>query len=200
MKIIKDGHTCLTIGGDHSMGLGSVDGHIRAVGNTGLSLLWVDAHADINTCNSSPTGNCHGMPVSLLVEELRHHWNSIPELEWLKPKLSLRNVAYIGLRAVDAFERDVINQYGVTAFSMEDVDKYGIQNVIEMALRNIDPEGDRSLHVSFDIDSLDVLEAPSTGTPGKNIVNKINHRLKRIIAQFFYTYIFTDVIPFFRYE
>lgn len=169
MKIIKDDCVCLTLGGDHSIGLGSVDGHARALKNKELALLWIDAHADINIGQSTPTGNVHGMPVSLMVQELAHHWTSVPGLDWLKPRLSLKNVAYIGLRSVDPFERAVINKYGITAFGMDDVQYYGIRNVIKMALNKIDPDGVRSLHVSFDIDSLDALEAPSTGTAGKNI-------------------------------
>lgn len=103
-------------------------------------------------------------------------------------RLSIRNVAYIGLRSVDSYERLVIEKFGITAFGIEDVERYGniinsciiptdyllintwipgIHDVVYMALNKIDPNESKSLHVSFDIDSLDPLEAPCTGTPGK---------------------------------
>ena len=108
-------------------------------------------------------------------------------------RLSIRNVAYIGLRSVDRYERLVIEKFGITAFGMEDVERYGIHpkinnsfisnsillyflfvgihDVVHMALDRIDPGNKKSLHVSFDIDSLDPLEAPSTGTPGNSTRN-----------------------------
>jgi arginase len=82
-------------------------------------------------------------------------------------RLSIRNIAYIGLRDIDSYERLVIDKFAITAFGMEDVERYGIIEVTNMALRRIDPNNNLPLHVSFDIDSLDALEAPSTGTPGK---------------------------------
>lgn len=83
----------------------------------------------------------------------------------MKRSLSLKNLAYIGLRSVDEAEKILINEYDITAYGMQDVDKYGVKSLVQMALNKIDPERNRSIHVSFDIDSLDVLEAPSTGTP-----------------------------------
>jgi arginase len=82
-------------------------------------------------------------------------------------RLSIRNIAYIGLRDIDSYERLVIDKFAITAFGMEDIERYGIIEVTNMALRRIDPNNNLPLHVSFDIDSLDALEAPSTGTPGK---------------------------------
>jgi len=163
IRILNEGRMCLTIGGDHSCGIGTIDGHVKAKGN--IALLWVDAHADLNTNATSPTGNVHGMPVALLAKELSDYWPYLPGMEWQQPRLSLRNIAYIGLRDVDPYERLAIDKFAITAFGMEDVVRYGITDVINMALRRIDPNNNLPLHVSFDIDSLDVLEAPSTGTP-----------------------------------
>lgn len=87
-------------------------------------------------------------------------------MDWQKPIISLRNVAYIGLRSVDPYERMVIDKLGITAFGMADVEEYGINLVVDMALKAIDPDRSRSIHVSFDIDALDSLEAPSTMTSG----------------------------------
>ncbi|KAF7407729.1 hypothetical protein V1477_004938 [Vespula maculifrons] len=161
-QILQDGRCVLTLGGDHSLGIGTIDGHVQAMKD--VAVLWVDAHADLNTNKTSESGNVHGMPVALLTTELSDYWPHLPGMDWQKPMLSIRNVAYIGLRSVDSYERLVIEKFGISAFGMEDVERFGIHNTISMALDRIDPEGLKSLHVSFDIDSLDPLEAPSTGT------------------------------------
>ncbi|XP_023016433.1 arginase isoform X2 [Leptinotarsa decemlineata] len=162
-KIIRDESICLTLGGDHAIAIGSVDGHIKAK-NEDICVLWVDAHADLNTNKTSTSGNVHGMPMALLATELSDYWPYLPGMDWQKPIISIRNVAYIGLRSVDSYERLVIDKLGITAFGMEDVENYGISTIVNMALNKIDPEKKRSIHVSYDIDSLDSLEAPSTGT------------------------------------
>ncbi|KAJ8958828.1 hypothetical protein NQ318_019590 [Aromia moschata] len=162
-RIINDGRICLTLGGDHSLGIGTVDGHIKAK-QENVCVLWVDAHADLNTNKTSSSGNVHGMPMALLASELSDYWPYLPGMDWQRPVISIRNVAYIGLRSVDAYERLIIDRLGITAFGMEEVENYGISTVVNMALERIDPEARRSIHVSFDVDSLDSLEAPSTGT------------------------------------
>ncbi|KAJ8687746.1 hypothetical protein QAD02_023540 [Eretmocerus hayati] len=162
-RVFTEGRNVLTIGGDHSIGIGSIDGHVKT--NRNVAILWIDAHADLNTNKTSESGNVHGMPVALLTSELADYWPYLPGMDWQQPMLSIRNVAYIGLRSVDRYERLVIEKFGITAFGMEDVERYGIHDVIHMALRKIDPDNNKSLHVSFDIDALDPLEAPSTGTP-----------------------------------
>lgn len=161
-KILKDDRCVLTLGGDHSVSIGTIDGHVQAMED--VAILWIDAHADLNTNKTSESGNVHGMPVALLTTELSDYWPHLPGMDWQKPMLSIRNVAYIGLRSVDRYERLVIEKFGIPAFGMEDVERFGIHNTISMALDKIDPDGVKSLHVSFDIDSLDPLEAPSTGT------------------------------------
>ncbi|XP_012284604.1 arginase, hepatic [Orussus abietinus] len=162
-KVLKDGRQVVTLGGDHSLGIGSIDGHVKA--KEEVAVLWIDAHADLNTNKTSESGNVHGMPVALLTSELSDYWPHIPGMDWQQPMLSIRNIAYVGLRSVDRYEKLVIEKFGITAYGMEDVERYGIHDVIEMALNRIDPNGIKSLHVSFDIDSLDPLEAPCTGTP-----------------------------------
>ncbi|KAJ0181131.1 hypothetical protein K1T71_003216 [Dendrolimus kikuchii] len=162
-KILKDGRVAVTIGGDHSIGVGTVDGHYSV--NNDMILIWVDAHADINTNKTSDSGSVHGMPVALLVKELSDYWPYLPTMDWQVPKFSIKNLGYIGLRSVDKYERLAIEKYNVPAFAMEDVEEYGIKKSIHHVLQILDPEGTKPIHVSFDIDSLDALEAPSTGTP-----------------------------------
>ena len=83
-RILNEGRMCLTIGGDHSCGIGTIDGHVKAKGN--IALLWVDAHADLNTNATSPTGNVHGMPVALLAKELSDYWPYLPGMDWQQPR------------------------------------------------------------------------------------------------------------------
>lgn len=143
-----------------------MDGHIQAKSEN-ICLLWIDAHADLNTNKTSKTGNIHGMPVALLARELSDYWPYLPGMDWQKPVMSIRNIAYIGLRSVDLYERLVIDNLGINAYGMEDVERYGIDTVVAMALDRIDPDRNKPIHISFDIDSLDSLEAPSTGTSGR---------------------------------
>ncbi|XP_058792605.1 arginase, hepatic isoform X2 [Phymastichus coffea] len=166
-RILRDGRNALTIGGDHSIGIGSIDGHVKEKKN--VAIFWIDAHADLNTNKTSGSGNVHGMPVALLTSELADYWPYLPGMDWQQPMLSIRNVAYIGLRSVDSYERLVIEKFGITAFGMEDVERYGIHDIIHMALRKVDPDNNKSLHISFDIDSLDPLEAPSTVRGGLSL-------------------------------
>ncbi|KMQ85606.1 arginase- mitochondrial-like protein [Lasius niger] len=162
-QVLRDGRQVLTIGGDHSLSIGTIDGHVKE--KQDVAVIWVDAHADLNTNKTSVSGNVHGMPVALLTSELADYWPYLPGMDWQMPMLSIRNVAYIGLRSVDRYERLVIENFGIAAFGMEDIERYGIHDVMHMALNKVDPYNSKSLHVSFDIDALDPLEAPSTGTP-----------------------------------
>ncbi|XP_022906717.2 arginase-1-like [Onthophagus taurus] len=164
-KVINDGRICLTLGGDHSIGLGSVSGHCKAKGGENTALIWVDAHADINTNKTSDSGNIHGMPVALLAQDLIPYWSNLPFMDWHHSLLPLKNIAYIGLRSIDPYEEFLIQKMGIVCYDIYDVQKYGIDSVINESLRKIDPDGTKSIHLSFDIDALDPSDAPSTGTP-----------------------------------
>jgi len=153
----------LVIGGDHSIGLGSVAGVLRRRPNAGI--LWVDAHADINTPYGSPSGNVHGMPLAFLLRDKCElpQPEAVPGLEWLAgaPALDPAQLVYIGLRDVDADEVRIIRQLGLRHFTMKHIDRYGIGAVLDMALEHL--QG-RPIHMSFDIDAVDPYFAPSTGT------------------------------------
>ncbi|XP_050405119.1 arginase, hepatic [Patella vulgata] len=162
-SIVKSKELCLNLGGDHSIAIGSIHGHCRA--EPGLVVVWVDAHADINTPLSSPSGNMHGMPLSLLVKELADRFSPVEGFDWCKPCIHVRDIVYIGLRDVDEGERWIIDQFGIPAYSMQEIDKMGIKEVMHQALKNLDPNGTRPIHLSFDVDGLDPTITPSTGTP-----------------------------------
>lgn len=162
-KSVREDGRCLTLGGDHSIAIGTIIGHARV--NPDLCVLWIDAHADINTPLTSDSGNIHGMPLAFLVKELAPYVPKLPGFEDLKPCLSVKNIAWIGLRDVDKGERKIIEKFNMTAFSMQEVDKFGINEVVRRALDAIDPHCNRPIHVSFDVDAMDPTLAPSTGTP-----------------------------------
>lgn len=111
--------------------------------------------------NPSIPGNIHGMPVSFLMGL----GSKIPEFDWVKPILTPARIVYIGLRDVDAGEKRVLKDNNIKAFSMHEVDKYGIGKVVEMALDYVNPDRKLPIHLSFDVDALDPSVAPSTGTP-----------------------------------
>ncbi|XP_053634917.1 arginase, hepatic [Cherax quadricarinatus] len=164
-KVITEGGLCVTLGGDHSIGIGTVSGHSQANPHNQVVLLWVDAHADLNTGSTSPSGNMHGMPVAYHLKELaRRGVNRLPN-SWPQPRLSARHLAYIGLRDLDDGEVKFLEELGILAFGMRDLDAVGLNNAICRCLDHLQPGASRPLHLSFDIDSLDPLEAPSTGTP-----------------------------------
>ncbi|XP_023686785.2 arginase-1 [Paramormyrops kingsleyae] len=161
--IKKDGHTSLMLGGDHSLAIGSIHGH--AASQKDLRVVWVDAHADINTPLSSYTGNIHGQPLSYLIKELRPKMTALPGFSWVTPCLSAADVVFIGLRDVDPAERYILKLVGIKAFSMTEVDRLGIAKVMEETCDHIFSRGKKPVHLSYDIDALDPSVAPATGTP-----------------------------------
>ncbi|KAI1264771.1 arginase [Xylariaceae sp. FL1019] len=162
----KEGRMVLTLGGDHSIAIGTIGGSAKAMRERlgrEIAVIWVDAHADINTPESSDSGNIHGMPVAFVSGLAK---GDKPEyFGWLKPEnlLNVHKLVYIGLRDVDAGEKKILRDHGIKAFSMFDIDRYGIGRVMEMALAHIG--NDTPIHLSFDVDALDPMWAPSTGTP-----------------------------------
>lgn len=155
----KAGQFVLTIGGDHSIGMGTIAGILSVRPETGI--VWVDAHADINTPEISTSGNMHGMPLGFmmgLTDPLQ-----VPGCEWIAnvPKLKPSQLTYVGLRDIDHGERRLLRSLNIKAFTMYHVDKYGIGKVMEMLLDHL---GNRPLHMSYDIDACDPVIAPSTGT------------------------------------
>ncbi|TDZ18298.1 Arginase [Colletotrichum sidae] len=160
------GRLTLTLGGDHSIAIGTIAGSAKATRERlgrEIAVIWVDAHADINTPETSDSGNIHGMPVAFLTglakEEKPEYFGWIGE----EHLLSIKKLVYIGLRDVDPGEKRILRENGIKAFSMFDIDRYGIGRVMEMALAHIGT--DTPIHLSFDVDALDPQWAPSTGTP-----------------------------------
>jgi arginase len=151
----------ILLGGDHSLGIGSISAvarHCREQGRK-LRVLWLDAHADFNTSELSPSGNLHGMPLACLCGF------GPPELTALagaSPAIDPACVRQIGVRSVDAGERRFVHQQGLDVFDMRHVDEMGMRQTMEQALAGLDR--DAHLHVSFDVDFLDPEIAPGVGT------------------------------------
>ena len=162
-SILESGHMALTLGGDHSLGLGSVAASLEHDPDT--VVVWVDAHADINTMTTSNSGNMHGMPVSFNIPELREEFPHEDLMDWITPGLDTSRLVYIGLRDVEEEERKILEKLSITAYYMSDVDRLGINHVVSEALTRLDKSGTRNIHLSFDIDALDPVEASATGTP-----------------------------------
>jgi arginase len=168
----KHGRMVLTLGGDHSIAIGTIAGTSKAIRERlgkEIAVIWVDAHADINTPEISESGNIHGMPVAFLTglasssSEGIFDWLSTPTYFPTHPALSVSKLVYIGLRDVDRGEKQILRDHNIRAFSMHDIDRHGIGKVVEMALAHIGT--DTPIHLSFDVDALDPQWAPSTGTP-----------------------------------
>lgn len=160
--VVKDGALPVTIGGDHSIAAGSMAGFAKAKSAHGrIGVIWVDAHADINTCRTSTSQAYHGMPLAALLGRGDPEFAHIGGRD---PVLQPQNIAYIGLRDVDPAEVDVIKELGIRAYDIEDVQRRGALAVFEEALVHIGQSSDY-LVLSIDLDAFDPELAPAVGTP-----------------------------------
>ncbi|MES2912464.1 MAG: arginase [Pseudomonadota bacterium] len=158
---LSAGQTPLLMGGDHCLAIGSISAvarHCRQQGKQ-LRVIWLDAHTDINTEAISPSGNLHGMPVACL---LGHGPASLTGWSGQPAALAPEDIAFIGIRSVDADEKQAIKQLGLQVYDMRHLDEHGMRNTMTEALHGVDEN--THLHVSFDLDCLDPLEAPGVGT------------------------------------
>ncbi|VDK24341.1 unnamed protein product [Taenia asiatica] len=163
-KSVSENDMTLILGGDHSIGIGSIAGHLKIFPNS--FVVWVDAHADINTPMSSTSRHTHGMPLSFLLTETSKLIPQTQGFENIKPVLKANQLLYIGLRDVDTPELKFIKDLNISYFNMDDVRSIGIEGVMEITLKTIMRFSPNSqIHLSFDIDGLDPKYAPSTGTP-----------------------------------
>ncbi len=162
-KAISEGFIPVVLGGDHSIAIGSAAGiasHFKKKEQR-VGCLWLDAHGDMNTPESSPSGNIHGMPLASLIG---HGAPELAELPGFRPVLEARNVCIVGARDLDARERKIIKQSGIHVFTMRDIDERGMRDVMAEALRFAMDDAD-GVHVSLDLDFVDPEDAPGVGTP-----------------------------------
>ena len=155
------GRLPILLGGDHCLGLGSISAvarHCREAGKK-LRVLWLDAHADFNTSELTPSGNIHGMPVACLCG---YGPKALIEIGGTVPAISPKMIRQIGIRSVDAGEKRFVHEVGLEVFDMRYIDEMGMRHTMELALATLD--ANTHLHVSFDVDFLDPDIAPGVGT------------------------------------
>ena len=164
LQTLEEGITPLILGGDHSVAAGSVSGlaEFYRRRNQKVGLLWIDAHADINTPATSPSGNVHGMPLAAL---LGLGPQELADIFGWQPKIDAQNTVLIGVRDIDLTEKENIRRAGISeVYTMRDIDERGMRTVMEEALRTVG-RGTAGYHVSLDMDWIDPEDAPGVGTP-----------------------------------
>lgn len=157
-SVMKAGRFPLVLGGDHSIAIGTIAGVLQHVEKLGI--IWFDAHGDINTEETSPSGNIHGMPVAV---SLGHGHDLLTKIGGADKKISSENIVFIGCRDLDAGERKMLKEFGIKVFTMHEVDRLGMTEVMNQAIE-IASNGTDGIHVSFDMDSMDPVYAEGTGT------------------------------------
>jgi len=162
-KVLDNGDFPLCLGGDHSMALGTISGIASYCNKKKLKLgvIWIDAHSDMNTDETSPSGNIHGMPLASL---LGIGNNELVNFLGFSPKLLSDNCSLIGIRSIDEAEKNNIKKLKVPVYTMNDIDKLGIHRIIAKVLKQFREKVDH-IHISLDVDSVDPSVAPGVGTP-----------------------------------
>ena len=159
--VVEDGAVPLVLGGDHSVALGTLAG-LRAASAESGGVIWIDAHGDLNTPDSSPSGNVHGMPLAAALgvagDRFAHDGLSLPAVD-------VDRVVLVGVRSLDPAERTLIRERGIRAITMTEIDRIGIEAAMREAIDRASGPG--FVHVSLDLDALDPEIAPGVGTPVK---------------------------------
>jgi len=173
----------LVLGGDHSLAAGSVAaaaGWARKATGKPVGLIWIDAHADMNTPATSPSGNVHGMPLAAL---LGPEPEELSRLGGWSPKVLPAHTVLVGIRNLDEREKASVRSSGLRVFTMTDVDRHGIASIMEQAVA-LASDGTAGLHVSFDMDACDPMEAPGVGTPVRGgLTYREAHMAMEIVAE-----------------
>lgn len=171
------GRTPVCLGGDHSVAAGSVAGSARTLRRRGaeIGLIWVDAHADMNTPETSPTGNVHGMPLAACLGKGPAELVEVAGGASVRPE----NVVLLGIRNLDDRERVIVRESGVRAYTMSDLDRRGIAAIVEEALHGLAVRTG-GIHLSLDLDGLDPEVAPGVGTP---VMGGLSYREAHLLCE-----------------
>ncbi|WP_347861691.1 arginase [Salimicrobium sp. PL1-032A] len=159
-EIVGTGRFPLIFGGDHSIAMGTLAGVSRHYENLGV--IWYDAHADLNSGETSPSGNIHGMPLAVSLGIGHEKLTNILDYQ---PKIKPENIVIIGARSVDEGERELIKEKGINVYTMHEVDRLGMSEIMKQSLEYLETRNVDGVHLSLDLDSLDPEEAPGVGTP-----------------------------------
>ncbi len=180
-KSLEEGLLPLVLGGDHSIAVGALSGvsaHFR-VSEKHIGYIWLDAHGDMNTPESSPSGNIHGMP---LASVMGYGAPELVELLGFKPKVEPQNVVLVGVRDLDAQEKRLVKKSGVHVFTMRDIDERGMREVMSDAIKFATDDTD-GIAVSLDMDFVDPSDAPGVGTPVRGgVTYRESHLAMEMIA------------------
>jgi arginase len=158
-KIIQSKSFPLILGGDHSIAIGTLAGVSKHY--TNLGVIWYDAHGDLNTAETSPSGNIHGMPLAV---SLGYGHELLTNILGASPKIKPEHVVIIGARSLDEGERRLIKELGIKVFTMHEIDRLGMTKVMESTIDYLKEKTD-GVHLSLDLDGLDPNDAPGVGTP-----------------------------------
>jgi arginase len=168
------GHFPLVIGGDHSIALGTLAGVLQHKKSTGV--IWYDAHGDLNTADTSPSGNIHGMPLAV---SMGYGHEKLISIGGLEAKVKAENIVIIGARSLDEGEKRFIKEQGIKVYTMHEIDRLGMTRVMEEALETV-TTGTDGVHLSLDLDGLDPNDAPGVGTP---VIGGITYRESQLAME-----------------
>ncbi|MGX6446408.1 arginase [Neobacillus sp. K501] len=158
-EVIQAGSFPLVLGGDHSIAIGTLAGVAKHYKNLGV--IWYDAHGDLNTAETSPSGNIHGMPLAVSIG-LGHPL--LTDIGGYTPKIKPEHIVIIGARSLDEGEKILIQEKGIKVFTMHEIDRLGMAKVMEETIAYLKDKTD-GVHLSLDLDGLDPMDAPGVGTP-----------------------------------
>jgi arginase len=177
--VMEDGQFPLILGGDHSIAIGTLAGLGDRYDNLGV--IWYDAHADLNTGETSPSGNIHGMPLAVSIG-LGHE--KLVNIRGFAPKIKPENVVIIGARSIDPGERELIKEKGIKVYTMHDIDKLGMTEVMNNAMSYLKDRNVDGLHLSLDLDGIDPIYTPGVGTP---VPGGISYRESHLAMEMLFT-------------
>ncbi|SOC41709.1 arginase [Ureibacillus acetophenoni] len=159
-NVLNAGRFPLVLGGDHSIAIGTLSGLAKHYKNLGV--IWYDAHADLNSPETTPSGNIHGMPLAVC---LGIGDDRLTQIRDFTPKIKPENIIIIGARSVDPGEKELIKKLGIKVYSMHEIDRLGMTKVMEEAISYLIQKQVDGVHLSLDLDALDPLYTPGVGTP-----------------------------------
>lgn len=176
-QVVEKGQFPLVLGGDHSIAMGTLAGLSKHYDNLGV--IWYDAHGDLNTADSSPSGNIHGMPLAV---SLGIGHEKLTSIHGYEPKIKPENIVIIGARSLDEGERVLIKEKGIKVYTMHEVDRMGMTQVMEESMDYLKGRTD-GVHLSLDLDGLDPNEAPGVGTP---VLGGLSYRESHLAMEMLY--------------
>lgn len=178
--VMENGQFPLILGGDHSIAIGTLAGLGDRYENLGV--IWYDAHSDINTGETSPSGNIHGMPLAVSIG-LGHE--KLVNIRGFAPKIKPENVVIIGARSIDPGEREIIKEQGIKVFTMHDIDKLGMTEIMDQTMWYLKDREVDGVHLSLDLDGIDPIYTPGVGTP---VPGGISYRESHLAMEMLFTF------------